>query len=135
METEMLIRLSILLPHGVFLDAAPARSLQVSTDSGSFGFLPQRLDCVAALTAGLLIYLDPEGHERFVAIDQGILTKAGTDVTVAVRNAIAGTDLGELHLKINEQFRTLDEEEQKVREVMAQLETGFIRNFEQLNRK
>lgn len=126
---------SILLPHQVFLEPLEIKRLQIGTDSGSYGFLPQRLDCVAALPAGLVTYFDTNGNEHFVAIDQGILTKAGTEVTLAVRNALAGTDLGDLHVRIKEQFRNLDEEERKVRQVVAKLETGFIRNFEQLTRK
>lgn len=109
--------------------------LQVSTMSGSFGILPQRLDCVAALTSGLITCTDRTNTEYFIALDQGILTKAGTSVTISVRNAIAGDNIGELHKAINEQFRNLDDEEKKVRQVMAQLETGFIKNFEQLTKK
>lgn len=134
METPQNMKLRILLPHEIFLDADEISSVQVSTDYGSFGFLPQRLDCVSPLSVGLVTYIDGQNKENFVAIDQGIVTKAGRNVTFAVRNAIAGTDLGELHVKIDEQFRNVDEDEQKVRRVMAQLETGFIRNFEQLSR-
>lgn len=135
MTEQNAMQLSIFLPQEVFLGPEDILSLQVPAVSGSMGFLPQRLDCVVALAAGLLIYRDMNGDEHFVAIDQGILTKAGDQVTAAVRNAVAGNDLGELHLKIAEQFRNIDEEEKKVRQVMSQLETGFIRNFEQLTKK
>jgi len=135
MTDQNAMQLSIFLPQEVFLGPEDIQSLQVPAASGSLGFLPQRLDCVVALTAGLLIYRDMAGKEHFVAIDQGILTKAGNQVSAAVRNAVAGTDLGELHLKITQQFRNLDEEEKKVRQVMSQLESGFIRNFEQLTQK
>jgi len=34
--------------------------------------------------------------EAYVAVDEGVLVKTGSDVLVSVRNAIAGTNLGQL---------------------------------------
>jgi F-type H+-transporting ATPase subunit epsilon len=65
----------------------------------------------------------------FVAVDEGVLVKAGEDVLVSVRRAIGGTDLGQLRDSVEKEFRTLDEHEQSVRLVTAKLETGFLRRF------
>jgi F-type H+-transporting ATPase subunit epsilon len=105
------------------------------TRAGSFGLLPQRLDCVAALTPGILIYQtdgDGEGEDEgevYVAVDEGVLIKTGPDVLVSVRRALLGTDLGQLHEAVQREFLTLDEQQQSVRMVMAKLESGFLRRF------
>jgi len=50
------IHLKILLPSEIFADKTGVQRLVAETPSGSFGFLPHRLDCVAALTPGILTY-------------------------------------------------------------------------------
>ena len=99
------------------------------TREGSFGLLPHRLDCVAALVPGILIYQTESGGEVLVAVDEGVLVKTGADVLVSVRRAIGGTDLGQLHAAVEKEFLTLDENEQSVRTAVAKLETGFLRRF------
>ena len=95
--------------------------------------MPHRLDCVAALTPGILIYqTETDGEvddEIYVAVDEGVLVKTGLEVLVSVRNAIVGTDLGQLREEVEREFRTVDEREQSVRSVMAKLESGFIRRL------
>ena len=68
-----------------------------------------------------------------VAVDEGVLVKTGSDVLVSVRRAIGGTDLGQLREAVNKEFLTLDEQEQSVRQVVAKLETGFLRRFATLH--
>ena len=99
------------------------------TREGSFGLLPHRLDCVAALVPGILIYQTEAGGEVLVAVDEGVLVKTGADVLVSVRRAIGGTDLGQLHTAVEKEFLTLDENEQSVRSAVTKLETGFLRRF------
>ncbi len=82
------------------------------TSAGSFGMLPQRLDCVAALVPGIFEYETTQGIV-YVAVDEGIMIKAGTEVMVSVRNAHGGTDLGKLHESIEKEFMNLDENEKK----------------------
>ncbi len=126
------LELKILLPHAIFLQKDGVVNVQVETSAGSYGFLPQRLDCVASIAPGLLTYVTADGKEYHVAVDRGLLVKAGKIISLTVRNAIGGTDLGELHKSINEKFRKLDDLEQESRRVMSYLETGFVRNFEKL---
>ena len=54
-----------------------------------------------------------------MAVDEGVLVKTGLDVLVSVRNAIGGTDLGELRDSVEREFLDLNEREQGVRSVMA----------------
>jgi F-type H+-transporting ATPase subunit epsilon len=122
-----LIDLKILLPFRIFEVKSGVSRIVAETREGSFGLLPHRLDCVAALTPGILTYETEEDGEVFVAIDAGVLVKAGTEVLVSVRRAMSGVDLGRLRDAVEREFLALDEREQSLRLVMARLETGFLR--------
>lgn len=123
------MQLKILLPFKVFADVANVLRVVADTHQGSFGLLPHRLDCVAALTPGILTYETEANGVVYVAIDEGTLVKAGPQVQVSVRRAVSGADLAQLRSVVEQEFLTLDEREQSVRSVMAKLETGFLRRF------
>ncbi|GKS64565.1 F0F1 ATP synthase subunit epsilon [Nitrospira sp.] len=124
-----LMNLNILLPFQVFAEKTGVSRIVAETSEGSFGLLPHRLDCVAALAPGILVCENEAEGEVFVAVDEGVLVKTGLDVVVSVRNAIAGTDLDTLHEAVEREFLNLDEQEKSVRSVLAKLESGFIRRF------
>ena len=123
------MNLKILLPFQVFAEKTGVLRIVAQTLQGSFGLLPHRLDCVAALAPGVLIYETESEGEVFVAVDEGVLVKTGPDVLVSVRRAMGGGDLGQLHALVEREFLNMDEREQSVRSVMAKLETGFIRRL------
>src|SRR5271163_2635597 len=121
------MNLKILLPFQIFAEKTGVSRVVAETREGSFGLLPHRLDCVAALVPGILIYQTDSGGEVFVAVDEGVLVKTGPDVLVSVRRAIGGSDLGRLRDAVKKEFLALDEQERSVRLVVARLETGFLR--------
>lgn len=121
-----LMNLKVLLPFGIFAEENGVSRIVAETRVGSFGLLPHRLDCVASLAPGILIYESEAKGEVCVAVDEGVLVKTGCDVLVSVRNAIGGTDLGQLHEAVEREFLDLNEREQNVRRVMTKLETGLI---------
>ncbi|MEP7366589.1 MAG: F0F1 ATP synthase subunit epsilon [Acidobacteriota bacterium] len=121
------MNLRILLPFQIFAEKSGVARIVAETREGSFGLLPHRLDCVAALAPGILIYENQAEGEVFLAVDEGVLVKTGLDVCVSVRNAIAGTDLGKLHEAVSREFLNLNEQEKAVRSVMVKMETDFIR--------
>ena len=123
------MRLKILLPFKVFGDVSEVLRIVADTRQGSFGLLPKRLDCVAALSPGILTYETEVDGVVYVAIDEGILVKTGPQVQVSVRRAVSGANLAELRSVVEQEFLVLDEREQSVRSVMAKLETGFLRRF------
>jgi F-type H+-transporting ATPase subunit epsilon len=122
------MQLRILLPFTLFALAEAVR-IVAPTQAGSFGLLPHRCDCVAALAPGILTYTTAAGVEVNVAIDAGVLVKSGAQVQVCVRRAVAGADLGNLRRAVEQQFLNLDEREKSARSTLAQLESGFIRRF------
>lgn len=124
-----LMTLKILLPFRIFAQEAAVKRIIAETRGGSFGLLPQRLDCVAALEPGILIYEHEVEGERYVALDEGVIVKSGQEVLVSARNAIAGTDLHQLRQAVEREFLSLDEQEQSLRSMMAKLESSFVRRF------
>ncbi len=123
------MNLKVLLPFQIFADKKNVTRIVAETPEGSFGLLPHRLDCVTALAPGIFTYETVDDGEVFVAVDEGVLIKAGDDVLVSVRRALAGQDLSQLREAVAEEFLALDEQEQSVRTVMSKLETGFLRRF------
>lgn len=123
------MNLKVLLPFQVFAEKTGVARIVAETAGGSFGILPNRLDCVAALSPGILCYETESEGEVFLAVDEGVLVKAGTEVLVSVRRAIGGTDLNRLREAVEKEFLSLDEHDRSIRTVMAKLETGFLRRF------
>jgi len=125
----MLMTLKVLVPFQIFAEKGEVSRIVAGTRRGSFGLLPRRLDCVAALTPGILIYETGAEGECYVAVDEGVLVKTGPNVVVSVRRAIAGTDLGKLRDLVQQEFLSEDADEQSVRSAIAKLETGFLRRL------
>jgi F-type H+-transporting ATPase subunit epsilon len=123
------MNLKVLQTFGIFAEKSGVARIVAETREGSFGLLPHRLDCVAALVPGILMYENNTDGEAYVAIDEGVLVKTGLDVLVSVRNAIGGTDLGLLRETVEREFLNLNERAQDVRSVMTKMESGFIRRL------
>lgn len=124
-----LMTLKVLLPFQVFVETAGVSRIVAETVEGYVGLLPRRLDCVAALAPGILIYETAAEGERYVAVDEGVMVKAGSLVLVSVRRALMGRDLAALHVAVEQAFLSVDEQEKRVRSVMAKLESGFLKRF------
>lgn len=131
---EQTMRLKILLPFRIFLVQDRVTKIIAETYRGSFGILPRRLDCAAALAPGILTYATEDSEEVYLAIDQGVLIKTGNDVLVSVRHAIGGVELSRLREAVEREFLVFDEHEKSVRSVVAKLESGFVRRFMEYRR-
>lgn len=123
------MNLKVLLPFEVFADKTGVLRIVAETHEGSFGLLPRRLDCVAAIVPGILVFETEADGETCIAVDEGVLVKSGVDVLVSVRNAVGGTDLGKLREAVEQQFLNLDEQEKSVRSILAKLESGLVRRL------
>jgi len=123
------MNLRVLLPFQVFVERTGVLRIVAEAREGSFGLLPHRLDCVAALAPGILVYETNADGEVFVAVDEGVLVKTGSDVLVSVRNAIAGANLGDLRETVQRQFLDLDVQERNVRSVLAKMEGDLMRRM------
>jgi F-type H+-transporting ATPase subunit epsilon len=121
-----LMNLKIFLPFRILAEKKDVSRIVAESRGGSFGLLPHRLDCVAVLEPGILTYETEAEGEVYMAVDEGVLIKTGQDVIVSVRNAIYGTDLSQLREVVEREFLTVDESEQRIRSVMAKLESGLV---------
>jgi F-type H+-transporting ATPase subunit epsilon len=127
------MNLKVLLPFGVFIEKMDIASIVAETGHGSFGILPHRLDCVAALLPGILTYEEKNRGEAYVAVDEGVLAKIGPDVFVSVRNAIAGKDLHELREAVEREFVILDQQDRNARMALAKMENSLVRSLMEFN--
>ncbi|MEO8268204.1 MAG: F0F1 ATP synthase subunit epsilon [Aureliella sp.] len=123
------MKLKLQIPSQVVIEVADVLRIIVETNTGSFGLLPHRLDCVAALVPGILVYETQSEGELYVATDEGSLVKCGMEVLVSVRRAIPGTDLTQLREAVEREYLQLSKREQEVRAVIARMESGFVRRL------
>jgi F-type H+-transporting ATPase subunit epsilon len=130
----MFMHLKVLLPYGIFADQSAVTRIVAETRDGSCGLLPRRLDCVAALVPGILIYQCDAQPETFVAVDEGVLVKSGQEVLISVRRAVGGTDLGQLRTAVARDFLTRDAEEKSLRSSLLKIESGLISRLAALHR-
>ena len=129
MPQPSLMHLKVLVPFGIFTDQTGVSRIVAETRAGSFGLLPHRLDCVAPLAPGILVYQTGSESEVYLAVDEGVLVKTGMDVQVSVRNAMGGKDLAQLREAVEKDFIKVNKQEENVRAVMAKMESGFVRRL------
>ena len=125
------MRLLVLLPTMVLIDEEVTKVVAEAED-GTFCILPRHIDFVSALVPGIFSFTSSDGEE-FLAVDEGILVKCASTVTVSTRKAMRSKDLGMLKRTVREEFRSLDEREKKTRTLLAKLEADFARSvFEKM---
>ena len=121
--------LKILLPFRIFSEQPDVSRIVAETGEGSFGLLPHRRDCVAALVPGILTYQSDAQGEVFVAVDEGVLVKIGNQVHVSVRRASRGVDLADLRDAVQRDYLKLDALQLGARAATQALESGFVSRF------
>jgi len=134
MKTTMM-NLKVLLPFKIFAEIKNVSSIVAETSEGSFGLLPQRLDCVAAIVPCIFTYETESKIVHYLAVDKGVLVKAGNQVMLSVRNAFGGTDLGKLHESVENEYKKLDNTEREIRSTMAKMESGFLYRLEKFKKE
>ena len=122
------MKLHVYVPTGDVLEAEIEEIVAEGVE-GSVGILPRHVDYVEVLVPGILVFETVEGEERLLAVDRGLLVKRGDRVTVSVRDAVPGEELGSLRRTVRERFEKLGRREKQARSALAQLEARFIRNF------
>lgn len=127
------IKLDIILPYQHFMHHPDVRGIIAETDKGSIGLLPHRLDCVATISPGIVVFRIESGNEIWVAVDHGFLLKTGLNVTISVRNAFSGPDPDSLKRIVKEEFSVITDIDIKVKSIMLKLENNFIRSIMELH--
>lgn len=122
------MKLTVWLPSEVLLDEEVVR-IRAQADNGSFGMLPRHVDFVTALAPGVVTFQQPGKPEEYLAVDHGILVKCGPQVRISTRNAVRGSNIEQLKIEIEKQFRQREELEKKARALEAKLETDLVRRL------
>lgn len=119
------MNLEILIPFRIFTDKTEVSRIVVETSKGSVGLLPNRLDCAAVLVPGILMY-EASSVVTYVALDEGVLVKAGADVRISVRRAVSGASLEELKNTVQRNFAVTDQRQREVRVALSKMEAGLV---------
>lgn len=123
-----MMQLKVLTPTSVVVDE-PAQKLVAVAENGSFGMLPDHIDFLSSLVPGLFAFTAESGEEVFLAVDEGLLVKRGSDVLVSVRRALRGGELESLRETVDAEFRKLNERQRVARSAVAKLESDFMRRL------
>lgn len=119
------MNLEILIPFRIFTDQTEVSRIVAETSNGSLGLLPNRLDCAAVLVPGILLY-EAASVVTYVALDEGVLVKAGAEVRISVRRAVSGSNLEELKNTVQRSFAATDERQRDVRIALSKMEAGLV---------
>lgn len=119
------MNLEILLPFKIFAEQPAVSRMVVETSNGSLGILPNRLDCAAVLVPGILMY-EASSVVNYVALDEGVLVKAGAEVRISVRRAVGGSNLEELKDTVRRNFAVTDQRQRDVRMALSKMEAEIV---------
>ena len=122
------MNLQITLPHHLCLETVVTRIVAEGVQ-GSFGLLPNHVDCLSMLQPGILVYESLDGIEHYIAVGSGMLVKQGGKVSVSASDAVPGDDLAQMQKAVEKQFNQLDKQAQLVQSALARLEAGLTRQF------
>lgn len=122
------MKLTILLPGQTLIDQKVAKVV-AEAPNGSFCLLPRHVDFATVIVPGIVAFTTPEGEERFVAVDEGVLVKQSAAVRISTPNAVMGEDLGRLSERVEAQFQQRDQRQQRALQAMNKIEAGFVRRF------
>ena len=122
------MRLLVRVPTELLVDEPEVGGVAAEADDGAFAVKPRHIDFVTTLAPGILSY-SSGGGERLLAVDRGVLVKCGSEVHVAVRDAVRGDSLEELERAVREHLGVLDEREKAAASALARLESRMVQAF------
>ena len=122
------MRLLVRVPTGLVVDDDQVDGVAAEADDGAFAVKPRHVDFVTTLAPGILSY-GSGGEERLLAVDRGVLVKCGSEVQVAVRDAVRGDSLEDLERAIREHLAVRGDREKAAASALARLESRTVQAF------
>lgn len=122
------MNLKVWAPAELVLNEEVAK-VKAEAETGWFCVLPRHVDFVTALVPGILIYQTPAGQDGYLAVDEGILVKCGSEVSVSVRDAARGASLGALRDTVESHFHGQHDKDRAARVFEAKLEAELVRQL------
>jgi F-type H+-transporting ATPase subunit epsilon len=125
------VRLQVVTPLEIAVDADDVLSLKAEDPTGSFGILPHHADFVTDLAVSVITWRDRTGAERRIAVRGGVLrVEHGDFVQIATRQAVGGDTLEALGSAVLERLREEAQAEAETRFFATRLHLGLIRLLE-----
>ncbi len=126
------MKLTVNVPDRVLYQGSDIVRIIAESPYGTYGLLSHRLDMVCPLVTGILVFECADHAERYIALEEGVLVKAGLDVTVSVRSAVIGDDLAKMRELVETEFSQLSESEENVKGILAKIEDDFVRLYHEV---
>jgi F-type H+-transporting ATPase subunit epsilon len=124
------MRLRIVTPLEVVVEADGVRALRANDATGSFGIMPGHAEFLTSLTLGVVSWRAGDETPRYCAVRGGVLTvTAGEEIAIATREAVAGDDLATLDQTVLARFRADTEVERAERVDSTRLQLNAIRRI------
>ena len=124
------MRLCIITPLAVVIDADDIDIVSAEDASGGFGIQPHHTDFLTSLPVSVVSWTCRGSARHYCAVRGGVLTvTGGQDVAIATREAIAGDDLAVLDQKILARFREDREAERAELFSSTQMQLNAIRQI------
>lgn len=128
------LSLHVRTPSSLVLEI-DVRALRAEDHDGWFGVAPGRIELVAVLPPGLLIYRDADDHEAYVALSRGLLHVQGAHCWVMAREALASSDLRTVEAELERYSSARRERHSRERTLIDELAREALRRMaEELRR-
>lgn len=121
------MRLLVSTPFARVLDV-DIEKIHAPTQRGDWCLLPRHADLVMEIVPGILTH-HANGEQAAIALNTGLLVKAGDEVLIASDQAVISDCLADLTHAVQEQFLRQSEDEKRAQTALAHIETGLIRNL------
>ncbi len=124
------MRLRIITPLAVVVDADAVQIVSAEDASGGFGIQPHHADFLTSLAVGVVSWRDSAGARHYCAVHGGVLSvTGGQEVAVATSEAIPGDDLATLDQAILARFGADEAAERAGRVDSTKLQLRAIREI------
>ena len=98
------MKLTIVTPLEIIVDAADVGHLRAEDETGAFGLLPGHADFLTELTISVVTWRDDAGTEHHVAVRGGMLSvRDGKVLKIATREAVPGDVLDRFRRHVSEE--------------------------------
>jgi F-type H+-transporting ATPase subunit epsilon len=117
-------KLNIITPTGMF--TRDVRHVRLRDGTGFFGVMKGHADFLTVLVPSLCYYLDMDGREVFLAVDEGVFTVRDGVATLASREVFESEDAEKLSEIIESAFEKRRKSEETMREMLGDIEKSFM---------
>ena len=124
------LRLTIVTPAAILIDADDVRSVRAEDESGAFGVLPGHADLLTVLPPSVVRWTRDGTPTRYCALSGGVLTITGGDrVAIACRRGAIGDDLEKLEADVAAERAAEIDADRRAKVEQTQLHARAVRQL------